>query len=472
MKMIDLKAVQNWLAEKNIDALFVGGTDPHKTEYLPDHWNLRKYISGFDGSAGNIVVGQSTAALITDSRYTLQAKEEVDSSKFEVVISDRRSPIWLSELDWVFEKISKKPKIAVYEKQTFVELYDHLKALEGKGQIELSVLTENPCLMFWEDRPKLPVTAIELRPSELDEKAAKEKLDVIRKEMKAQGADAHFASNLESVARTLNIRAYDVHCNLLAFSYLLVTEDNAIMYGQPEAISPDLIDAFEGVVEFADYNLVSEVLKDELTGKKLLVEKSELSVWLLKTLESVDIQYGRSPITNIKKNKYPKEVEYMYEAHKIDGVALTNAFYELEKTLENGSISEYDFGLKLKEHRSKMPNYLGNSFDPIVGFEGNGAIVHYRAPEQGSSEITAKGCLLVDSGAHYEYGTTDITRTFSLDKNPTTELMQDYTLVLKGHLAVTRFQFMEHTTCAQVDALARQYLWAKGKTTVMALVMV
>ena len=197
------------------------------------------------------------------------------------------------------------------------------------------------------------------------------------------------------------------------FIPILVTQDNAILYAQPEGISPELIDSFEGVVEFADYNLVSEVLKDELNGKKLLVEKSELSVWLWNTLRSVDIIYGRSPVTNIKKNKFPKEIEFMYEAHKIDGVALTNAFFELEKPLEHSSISEYEFGLKLKEHREKMPNYLGNSFDPIVGYNGNGAIVHYRAPESGSAEIKAEGCLLVDSGAHYEYGTTDITRTFS-----------------------------------------------------------
>ena len=153
----------------------------------------------------------------------------------------------------------------------------------------------------------------------------------------------------------------------------------------------------------------------------------------------------------------------MYEAHKSDGVALTNAFYSLFETLKTSTISEYDFGLKLKEERSKIEGFLGNSFDPIVGYQGNGAIVHYRAPEVNSATIKANGCLLVDSGAHYETGTTDITRTFSLDKEPSKQLMEDYTLVLKGHLAVTRLQFMKHTTCAQVDLMARAPLWSKGK---------
>ena len=133
MQNIDLKKVQLWLTEHSIDALFVAGTDPHKTEYLPDAWNLRKYLSGFDGSAGNIVVGSEKAALITDSRYTLQASEEVDSSKFEVVISDARSPYWLAELDWIFENIKKKPTIAVYENKTFIELWEHLNGLDEKA---------------------------------------------------------------------------------------------------------------------------------------------------------------------------------------------------------------------------------------------------------------------------------------------------------------------------------------------------
>ena len=463
MKKIDLKKVQSWLKEQRIDALFVAGTDPHKTEYLPDAWNLRKYISGFDGSAGNIVVGQEKAALITDSRYTLQAKEEVDGRLFEVVISDARSPYWLSELEWIFENIKEKPTIAVYEKQTFVELWEHLNDLDSQGEINLVVLTENPSLIFWDQRPDLPTTKITQRPEYLDELSAKEKLDIVRREMKSQGADAHFASNLESVARTLNIRAFDVHCNLLCFSYLLVLEDRAILYAQLDGISVDLIDALEGVVEFADYDQIADVLVDELKGKKLLVAKSELTVWLWKTLEDVEIIYGRSPITDIKKNKFKKEVDFMYEAHKSDGVALTNAFYSLFETLKTSTISEYDFGLKLKEERSKIEGFLGNSFDPIVGYQGNGAIVHYRAPEVNSATIKANGCLLVDSGAHYETGTTDITRTFSLDKEPSKQLMEDYTLVLKGHLAVTRLQFMKHTTCAQVDLMARAPLWSKGK---------
>ena len=454
--------LRKWLIEHNYDALIIPGTDPHGSEYLPDHWNLRQYLSGFSGSSGSLVISTEKAALITDSRYEIQGAQEINPEIFDLII-DQREPGIPANIKWILDSFDKQPNIAIYEKQAFVSSHKVLDQLQNNSLIKVHVIDEHPLFQNWDDRPALNCSQWNAKGKELDDKNFNQKLSDIRSFMKEKNVDAHLISNLEAIARTLNIQAYDVPNNLLGISYLLVEEENCTVFAQRDAISTKLREHFGTYVGFEDYHALETTLPTLVEGKKVLIDPQELTLWVKRLLCNSSIVMGKSPCAEIIRKKSTRELDYFQEAHRIDGIALSKAFYELFQTVKTKKISEYDLGNRLEFYRSQHQKFIQNSFPAIVGYQSNGAIVHYRAPDKGSKEIGDEGCLLVDSGGHYQGGTTDITRTFSMSQSPEANLIRDYTLVLKGHLAITLSRFPKGTTGGQINILAKKFLWQEGK---------
>ncbi len=448
------------MARRGWDACLIPSSDPHQSEYVAAHWKGREWLSGFTGSAGLLVLTAEEAALWTDSRYVIQAKKELEGSGIEMC--QQQTPFAPEHLDWLLERLEPGNTLALDGSLFSVRQIRRMrKKLEPQG---ISLYCEDdPLDAVWVDRPPLPDTPVFVFPATYAGQTRLEKLERVRREMRERGADMHLVCTLDDIAWLLNIRGADVDCNPVAISYLLTGLEEATLFINPVKVSEDVRTALEkDGVELAPYGSLANRLRDIPSGQAVLMDsqRTSISTWEAVPPE-VKVLEGPTLPVDMKARKNETEIAHLHQAMRKDGVALTKLYRWLEGVLSEREITEYDLTRQLDRFRQSQCNYYGESFYAIVGYEANGAIVHYRPREGSSASIRPEGLLLVDSGGQYLEGTTDITRTIALGP-PTEEQKRAFTLVLKGHIALARARFPEGTTGVQLDTLARLPLWMEG----------
>ncbi|MEH0155698.1 aminopeptidase P family protein [Limibacter armeniacum] len=448
--------LRNAMEDKGIAAYIIPSNDPHQSEYPASRWEGRKWISGFTGSAGTAVVTENHAGVWTDGRYFLQAAQELSTSEFELhkqVVAGAPEHI-----DWLIENLSEGEVIGVDGTLTSLSEYENLKKkLNAKGiQVEASfdLLDE-----VWDNRPEVPTNPLIVYNDAFAGETAVEKLTRIRNAYQAKGAEGCLITTLDGIAWTLNTRGTDVECNPVAVAWLFVDNTKATLFVLPEKVDAATQDYLtKNGIEVADYHSLPEYLQ-KLTINKVFVDPDKVGIYYIDQLpKSCKLVKDMSPEIRMKAVKNSAELKSIDNAMVKDGVALTKFHMWLETALGQQALTEYEIVQKIKEFRAQQDNYFGESFGAIVGFKGNGAIIHYSPAENGSATIENEGMLLIDCGGQYFEGTTDITRTLYLGK-PSDEQKKHYTLVLKGNIALQTIEFPKGTNGMHLDTLARQFLW-------------
>jgi len=452
---IRLAELRMEMAKLNLDAVYVSGTDPHASEYLPDCWQTRRFISGFTGSYGLVVVTKTDAGLWTDTRYFLQAEEQLKGTGIKMY--KLRVPEAVAPEQWLTKNIETGGRVGVDAQTVSVSVFRNLTAILSDKKLELVHI---PDLFdrIWINRPGIPETSV----FELDEKYAglsrSEKQEAIVQELKNSGAGLHVISTLDELAWTFNLRGSDVVYNPVFLGFGLIGKNESHLFISENKLPGKLKNKLknEGIL-LHDYNEFYSFLIS-IKGKKVFLDQGTTNYAIYEALKENKITEGTSKVALLKARKNPVEIEGFKQAMKKDGIALVEFLYWLKTNLGKKRITEYTVGRKLAEFRARQPDFMGESFAPIVGYKAHGAIVHLSVDENSAFEIEPEGILLFDSGGQYLQGTTDITRTVALGK-PTEQQKIDFTLVLKGMIGLTRASFPYGTKGCHLDILARKPLW-------------
>ncbi|MDR1632250.1 MAG: aminopeptidase P family protein [Dysgonamonadaceae bacterium] len=460
-----IQALRALMKAENIKACIIPSTDPHISEYPPAHWKTREWISGFTGSAGTVVVTLEKAGLWTDSRYFLQAENQLENTGIELF--KMGLPETPNLLDWLIRELSpgdyagiEGAVFAASEAQSFVE------NLTGKG---LKIRTDfAPYSQLWEDRPALPGNPAFILPERFSGKSCREKIKEVKEALKKNKADATILAALDSIAWLFNIRGNDVAYNPVCLSYAVVSEKETVLFIPPGKVTEEVADYLhsQGVV-IADYNKITGYIQSFALHPSpfaVLTAPSKINYGLYSAIPEncVKMEVPVHPVDALKSVKNETEIAGIRNAMRKDGVAMVKFLMDLEKTLASGrKISESTIAEKLRQYRSEQEFYAGESFATIAGYGPHGAIVHYEADAESDAEILPEGILLIDSGAQYFDGTTDLTRTLAFGP-VSDEMKKDYTAILRGLIALTTARFPKGTVGMQLDILARQFLWQDG----------
>ena len=453
-------ALRQVMREEHLSAVIIPSTDPHNGEYIPARWESRKWISGFDGSAGTAVVTLNSAALWTDSRYFLAAEEQLQGTEY-VLMKERMSgtptiPQWLGR-ELADEKSPEGALDGMCNSAATVEAL--VSELRAEGGITLRT-NFDPMQRIWHDRPSIPDAPVFIHPMEYAGESAADKLTRIRHALRTVHADGMLVSALDDIAWTLNLRGTDVHCNPVFVSYLLISPTSATLYINKEKLTAE-VSAYlmaQGVAT-DDYANVARGLSNYLEYN-ILLDPDETSYTLTKAVRRKIVSHA-SPIPTLKAVKNGVEMQGFRNAMLRDGVALVKFLSRFKTAVEQGRLTEVSADEMLTAYRAEQPLFRGISFDTIVGYQEHGAIVHYEATPATDVPLRPEGLVLIDSGAQYLDGTTDITRTIAL--GPLTEEQKRvYTLVLKGHIQLQMLKFPDGASGTQLDAIARKDLWAAG----------
>lgn len=452
-----LSRLRQALVAHSVDAILIPTNDPHQSEYAADYWKTREYYSGFTGSAGILIVLADYAALFTDGRYYLQADQELKETGIKLHKMEAGAP---EHVAWLIDRLPEGATIAVEAPMFTVREVQRIKRLAAPKNIELKTIGAT-LMKLWEDRPDLPNSIAYDFPVDYAGQSREAKLTTIRQFMRENNLQHYFIAALDEIAWLLNIRAWDVEYTPVVLSYLLISETAATLfvrdYKIPNSLKKQLKNAS---VSLKDYHAVGHALSVLPRHERLYVDGDNFS-WELETHVQAPIVVGKSIITGLKAVKNTTEMQHFREVMVKDAVALVRLYRWLEKTLEERGVKETEVADKLSALRAQQPDYKGDSFNAIVGYKGNGAIVHYRAQEDTCATIQNDGMLLLDSGGQYLNGTTDITRTVHFG-TPTADQKRHYTLVLKGNIALQLAHFPVGTVGAQLDTLARMPLWKEG----------
>lgn len=454
-----IATLRDYMRGAGINAAIFPQTDPHQSEYIADHWQVRRWLSGFTGSAGALVVTLNNAYIWADSRYWLQAADQLKDTGIGVM--EEGKPETPSIEDWLCTNLKPGDTVGIDGMVFSINATQQLsKQLATKG-IKLRV-DFNPAEAIWNDRPALPLEKIFIHEEKYAGESCKSKIAKILADAAEQGANAAFISDLAEIAWTLNIRSTDVESNPVVTSFLYISKNDTTLFVDQAKLTPEVSEYLKnnGVV-VEDYNTVKTFLSNLPSTARVLVAPAQTAGAVASVLES-KLVAGTSPIAMLKGCKNDVQIQGVHHAMERDGVALVKSFMEIEKALATGTqITEMDIADILTKHRSAQPLYFDQSFDTIAGYAAHGAIVHYSANPQTNVVIQPENLLLIDSGASYLDGTTDITRTITLG-NPTPQQKSDFTLVMKGHIALAEAVYPEGTRGAQLDALARINLWKHG----------
>jgi Xaa-Pro aminopeptidase len=450
-----LENLRKELTRQGVEGFLVPRADEFLGENVPPSAERLKWISGFTGSAGTAIILNDKAAVLSDGRYTIQLKQQVDASCFAVGDSVQTPvPVWLDE--------NAKDKLIGFDPRLHTAA--EVKKLEEKN-IRLKPLAENPLDKVWEDRPAPPQVKVTIFPDAFAGQNAKDKIDTLAAQIKQDGAFAAIITQPDSIAWLLNIRGGDVAHTPVALSFAVLRADGTVQLFIDAAKISDEVRAHLGNrVQISAPEVLEEELRKLAQGSHALwLDEMRAPYWFTMVLEEAGAKLvnKKDPCIDPRARKNAAEQTAMKNAHIRDGVALVNFLSWLEGEAPKSALNELSVEKKLTEYRAAAKEYRDSSFDTIAGFGPNGAIVHYRATEKTALNITAPGLLLLDSGAQYEDGTTDITRTLAIGK-PSDEMKYHYTLVLKGHIAVARAKFPNGTIGSQIDALARAPLWQVG----------
>ena len=443
----------------NIKAFIIPSTDPHLSEYVAPYWMSREWISGFTGSAGTAVILMDKAGLWTDSRYFLQAEKELEGSG--ITLYKEMLPETPSITKFLCQNLKPGESVSIDGKMFSVQQVEQMKEDLAPYQLQVNLFGD-PLKNIWKDRPSMPDAPAFIYDVKYAGKSCGEKVAAIRTELKEKGIFALFLSSLDEIAWTLNLRGSDVHCNPVIVSYLLVTQDEVVYFISPEKITQEVNEYLqEQQVSLKKYDEAESFL-NSFTGENILIDPKKTNYAIYSAINpACKVVRGESPVTLLKAIRNEQEIAGIHHAMQRDGVALVKFLKWLEASVLSGKETELSVDRKLHEFRAAQPLYMGESFDTIAGYKEHGAIVHYSATEESDVTLQSKGFLLLDSGAQYLDGTTDITRTIALGEL-TEEEKTDYTLILKGHIALAMAKFPAGTRGAQLDVLARMPIWSHG----------
>ena len=456
-----LASLREVLKSEGLDAFVFPSTDPHNGEYVPDHWKGREYISGFNGSAGTAVVTQDAAALWTDSRYFLAAEDQLAGTGF--VLMKERMEGTPSITEWLGMKLSPIEG-AVVGVDGMVNAADTVAAwqqeLRRQGGITVRA-NFDPLSRIWKERPSLPLSPIVIHPVEYAGESLPAKLKRLRVQLRGMGVCGMLVSALDDIAWILNLRCSDVHCNPVFVSYLLLTQDEATLFVDRRKLTGEVSSYLsDNRVRVEEYTHVYEALKhyDEYN---ILMDGSETAYTLFHAVTCPQVLNQPSPVPVMKAVKNEAEIEGYRRSMIRDGVALVKFLRWLKPAVEAGVETEMSIDRKLTALRAQQSLFRDISFDTIAGYQEHGAIVHYEATPETDKVLKPEGLLLLDSGAQYADGTTDITRTIALGPL-SAEQRRIYTLVLKGNIQLAMLKFPEGASGTQLDALARKDMWREG----------
>lgn len=454
-----LDALRAEMDKFNLDAWFISGTDPHSSEYLPERWQTRAFISGFTGSFGMVVVTKNNAGLWTDTRYFLQAEEQLNGSG--ISMNKLRVPGAVPPETWLLQNLAKGSRVGVDAQTMSVAAFQKLQSTLFEKNIAL-VLTPDFLDNIWENRPTIgaeKIFELELKYSGV---SREEKQKNVELKLAESGADYHVVSMLDELAWLFNLRGNDIRFNPVFTGFGFIGNDKSYLFIDAVKLTGKLLEKLKGEgIVVKDYNEYYTFLK-ELEKKKIYIDPSTTNYAIYNSIiEKNEIIEGTSIIAKLKALKNNVELKGFKQAMKKDGIALVEFLNWLFENIGTTKISEFTIGQKLKEFRARQVDFKGESFPPIVGYKEHGAIVHLSVGEEDANLVDNEGILLFDSGGQYLDGTTDITRTVALGKI-TEQQKVDYTLVLKGMIGLSQAKFPYGTKGCHLDILARKPLWENG----------
>lgn len=456
-----LARLRELMKREHLSAFIFPSTDAHQSEYVADHWRGREWISGFNGSAGTAVVTMTSAALWTDSRYFLAAEEQLEGTEYQLMRLKMEGTPTIAE--WLGKELQdvQSPEVGL---DGMVNSYNYVKdlsySLRKLGGITLRTNLD-PLEQIWENRPSLPANPVEIQPLEYAGETLASKVARIRKALRELHADGILVSALDDIAWTLNLRGTDVHCNPVFVSYLLIESDKVSLFVDDNKLSPEVKQYLQdNQVSLYKYNKVEKCL-ESYSEYNILLDGDETSYYLWKVVKCQEIVAAGSPIPAMKAVKNKAEIEGYRSAMLKDGVAMVKFLKWLKPAVEAGGQTEISIDEKLTSLRAEQKLFRDISFDTIAGYAQHGAIVHYEATPETDVVLKPEGLILIDSGAQYQDGTTDITRTIAL--GPVSQEMKHvYTLVLKAHIQLELVKFPDGASGTQLDAVGRECMWREG----------
>ena len=456
-----IENLREWMRANGFSAFVFPSSDPHNSEYVADHWKSREWISGFTGSAGTAVVTLDHAALWTDSRYFIAAAEQLAGTEYRLMkLRVEGTP---TVCEWLADELAayEKPIVGLDGNvNSFAEVAALTQELATRGNIRVRT-DADPMATLWTARPAIPGHKVCLHPLKYAGETTASKISRIRKSLAVRGADGLLVTALDEIAWVLNLRGSDVHCNPVFVSYLLITPGNVTLYINKEKLPEEVRHCLAaGNIAVEPYGAVAGGL-EHYPGRHLLVDDSTTNHTLVSALQRGKAVFGESPVPRMKAVKNRVEQDGFRAAMLRDGIAMVKFLAWLKPAVEAGGQTEMSLDRRLTALRAEQPLFKGISFDTIVGYEAHGAIVHYEAIPATDAPIEPHGLVLIDSGAQYEDGTTDITRTVALGRL-TEEQRRIYTLVLKGHIQLALCRFPSGACGSQIDAIAREPMWREG----------
>ena len=456
-----IESLRQTLAAQDLTAIIVPSADPHLSEYLPEYWQARLWLSGFTGSVGTLVVTADFAGLWTDSRYWVHAAEQLDGTGITL---EKLAPGQPNHIDWLAAHLAEGDSVAVDGNVLSIAEQDRL--LDAFEANDITLITERELLTeVWTDRPALPAASLYVHDAQFLAQSAIDKLAAVRAGMAEAGATYHLLSSLDDIAWLTNLRGADVDYNPVFLAHMLISENDATLFIDNNKVSSEIAQSLkDSGIAIADYEAVQDALGTITADDLLLLDPSKVAVGTLsKMVDGVGFIEQMAPSTLLKSVKSDADIDHVREAMRQDGAALCEFFATFEQRLADGErLSELDVDSMLIEIRSQQPHYVSPSFPTIAGFNENGALPHYRATPEKFSYLEVNegegGLLLIDSGAQYQNGTTDITRVVGIGQ-VSTEHKRDFTTVLKAHIALAKAHFPDGIASPLIDAICRAPLW-------------
>ena len=456
-----IESLRQALAAQDLTAIIVPSADPHLSEYLPEYWQARLWLSGFTGSVGTLVVTADFAGLWTDSRYWVHAAEQLDGTGITL---EKLAPGQPNHIDWLAAHLAEGDSVAVDGNVLSIAEQDRL--LDAFEANDITLITERDLLTeVWTDRPALPAASLYVHDAQFLAQSAIDKLAAVRVGMAEAGATHHLLSSLDDIAWLTNLRGADVDYNPVFLAHMLISENDATLFIDNNKVSSEIAQSLkDSGITIADYEAVQDALGTLTADDLLLLDPSKVAVGTLsKMADGVGFIEQMAPSTLLKSVKSGADIDHVREAMRQDGAALCEFFATFEQRLADGErLSELDVDSMLINVRSQQPHYVSPSFPTIAGFNENGALPHYRATPEKFSYLEVNegegGLLLIDSGAQYQNGTTDITRVVGIGQ-VSTEHKRDFTTVLKAHIALAKAHFPDGIASPLIDAICRAPLW-------------
>jgi Xaa-Pro aminopeptidase len=455
-----LQFIRERLRASGVHAFLIPNSDPHGSEYVPEYWNRRKFVSGFTGSMAEVCVTLSGAAIWVDSRYFLQAERELAGSGIKMQkIGIPGTP---SLFGWLSTQTSRGGKVGIDPQTVTKERYSHLQHELAEVGLTLIPIARNPVDAIWEKRPEIAKTPLIVHELSYSGESVASKLARIRSEMKARGATSHVLTELDAIAWTFNLRGADVEYNPVFVAYAIIKDTSAHLYVDLRKVTPAVRKHLGKQVQVHRYDAFSDSVKKLSKSRgKVWIHEGTASQWIFSLVGKAALITERSPSVLLKAMKTYKQIKGIQAAHVRDGVAMVKFLSWLDLNMGKVPMSELSLEVELERARTSSKLYRGPSFSPIIGYAGNGAIIHYRAVHATSKQVKPRGLMVIDSGGQYPDGTTDITRTVCCG-SPTRKQKEHFTRVLKGHIGIVTTPFPIGTRGPQLEVLAKRSLWQAG----------